>query len=136
MNDCVFCDIATSNESRHEVWSSNESHVAFLDARPTQRGHTLVIPRAHSDDIYHLSEAEYVDLMLDAKRVADRMKAFFGVPKVALLVEGMSVSHTHVHLIPIHRRGEFATFPRYQSPPGEPEALAGALRASLGEGAP
>lgn len=102
--------------------------MAFLDAAPVKLGHTLVIPRKHTEEVLSLSEEEYVHLMTDVRAVAKKMKAFFNVPRVAIIVEGMSVGHVHVHLIPIYKSGDLAAFNKYDLQPGESEKLANELR--------
>ena len=93
-----------------------------------QRGHTLVIPRNHCTNILDLSPGEYTDLMMTAKDVAHRMRSFFNVPRIAFIVEGMSVAHVHVHLVPVSTKGQLGTFSRYHPLPGEMSHLGEQLR--------
>lgn len=130
MKECIFCTIASHNEPHHEIWWSDESFVAFLDASPTQRGHTLLIPRKHQENILDVSVNEYNDLMSAARVVGNRMREFFNVPGTAMIVEGMSVAHLHVHLIPISERGQLGSFPKYEITSKEMAELGEQLRES------
>ena len=47
--DCIFCDIIGKNESA-EILYENESIISFLDIRPVNYGHTLVIPKTHYEN--------------------------------------------------------------------------------------
>ena len=81
------------------IWES-ETHLAFLDVKPIQDGHTLVIPKKCTDYIFDMNDEEYIDLMLAGKKVAKLLKEKLGCKRVCVIVEGYAVPHTHVHLIP------------------------------------
>jgi diadenosine tetraphosphate (Ap4A) HIT family hydrolase len=51
--DCIFCRIASGGIPSYRV-AEAERAVAFLDLNPASEGHTLVIPREHSADIWDL----------------------------------------------------------------------------------
>ncbi len=130
MEDCIFCNIVDKNEPHHEIWWQDDASIAFLDANPCVKGHTLLIPRKHSGDIFEMSEESYVNLMLAIKKVGTRMKEFFDVPRVAVILEGMHVDHTHVHLYPIKNKGDLGVFAEYDLKEGELEELGKELRKS------
>ena len=130
MKDCIFCNIVKNNTPHHEIWWSDESHIAFLDANPTQRGHTLVIPRKHSENILNLDDGEYSDFLLASKKVAEKMRRFFGNERIAMVIEGLSVDHTHIHLVPIKQKGDLGPFPKYATSPAEQSEIGAKLRNS------
>jgi histidine triad (HIT) family protein len=72
-----------------------------------------LIPKKHAENILDLTREEYVDLMIAAKELSELMRIHFSVPRIALIVEGMSVPHIHVHLIPVSKKGQLGDFPRY-----------------------
>ena len=75
---------------------------AFLDITPTQRGHLLVVPKqVEVADFEELPEPHYSALMRTSQFLARVLKRSFDSRKVALLIEGLQVPHSHVHLIPI-----------------------------------
>jgi histidine triad (HIT) family protein len=119
MEDCVFCGIVKENIPRHEIWYEDENHIAFLDIYPCQKGHTLVIPKKHTDNIIDLSEDEYTDLFKAVHRVSERLKSSFNSTKVSIVVDGYSINHVHVHLIPTNKEGDLGDFPRYTLADGE-----------------
>ena len=47
---CIFCSIIDGAESAHIVWEDSET-LAFLDIFPASPGHTLVVPKTHTEDI-------------------------------------------------------------------------------------
>jgi histidine triad (HIT) family protein len=119
MENCVFCGIVKNNTPHHEIWHEDENHIAFLDIYPCQKGHTLVIPKKHSDGILDLSEDEYVDLFKTVHKVSKKLKTFSQCKKISVVVDGYSVAHTHVHLIPTNKEGDLGDFPRYTLAEGE-----------------
>lgn len=103
MKKCVFCSIIKNNRPYHEIIWSDKNHIAFLDSYPMTRGHTLVIPKKHTDYLFDLKEKKYLSLFKASKKIATIIKNALKCKRVALVVEGFSVHHTHVHLIPLNR---------------------------------
>lgn len=98
---CIFCSIAETNIPKHDVVWEDDKHIAFTDARPVTAGHTIVIPKHHAEDLDSLNEAEYTALFKAVRLVSSLLKAKYGSHKVGVVVEGTSVPHLHVHLIPL-----------------------------------
>ena len=82
--------------------AEDDKFLAFLDIRPLQRGHTLVIPKTETDYIFDIEDSEYIEFMLFAKRVAAAIKATIPCLKVGVAVIGLEVAHAHIHLVPIN----------------------------------
>ncbi len=95
----LFTKIINREIEAKIVWES-ETHLAFLDIKPIQDGHTLVIPKKEGDYIFDMEENDYIDLMLASKEVAKLLKAKLDCARVCVIVEGYAVPHAHVHLIP------------------------------------
>ncbi len=110
MENCIFCSIATHTLDTHEVIWEDESHIAFLDIKPLKAAHTLVIPKKHTDYIHNLTDTEHTALMLASKQVAAKLKSHVECKLIAYIVEGQSVAHVHVHLIPLHEHEKLAEF--------------------------
>jgi histidine triad (HIT) family protein len=103
--DCIFCNIVAKKLPAHIVYEDDEI-LAFLDIRPINPGHTLVIPKAHVASLNDL------DLMLAGRQfqVAGRIAA--ALRKSGLKCEGINVwladgkaafqevPHIHIHVIP------------------------------------
>lgn len=101
MKKCVFCSIIKNNRPHHEIIWSDKDHVSFLDAYPVVADHTLVIPKRHTDYIFDLEDKRYAALFKAAKKVAQKMKRILKCERVAIVVEGFSVPHAHIHLLPL-----------------------------------
>ena len=103
----IFTKIVDGELPCHKVWE-DEKHLAFLDIRPAQPGHTLVIPKREVDYIFDLTPEEHAALWSAAQTVAAKLKATLGCRRVCVLVIGWEVPHVHIHLIPtnsIHEVG-------------------------------
>ncbi|HAR20284.1 MAG TPA: HIT family protein [Cytophagales bacterium] len=86
--------------------AEDEFHLAFLDISPLTKGHTLVIPKKEVDYIFDLSDEEFAQLHLFAKKVAIALKNAIPCLRIGISVIGLEVPHAHIHLIPFSTMGE------------------------------
>jgi len=105
MDDCVFCSIVKGVEPA-SVIHSDEQVTAFMDITPVNRGHVLVIPKAHAAQLSELNPKTGARMFKVAMRVAE------GLRKSGLECEGVNlfladgeaafqdVFHVHLHVIP------------------------------------
>lgn len=82
--------------------AEDEEYFAFLDIRPLQAGHVLVVPKLETDYIFDLDDATLSGLMLFCKRVAKAIESVIPCERVGVAVIGLEVPHCHVHLAPIN----------------------------------
>ena len=102
MENCVFCKIVKGEIPCVKIWE-DEKHLAFLDLNPNTEGMTLVVTKDHFDsDATDMPEEAYSSLMLAAKKVAKILEKGLDVKRVAIVMEGLGVNHTHIKLYPIH----------------------------------
>ncbi|MBK9211475.1 MAG: HIT family protein [Saprospiraceae bacterium] len=97
----IFSKIIAGEIPAYKI-AEDDKFLAFLDIRPLQRGHTLVIPKTETDYIFDIEDSEYIEFMLFAKRVAAAIKATIPCLKVGVAVIGLEVAHAHIHLVPIN----------------------------------
>ena len=86
--------------------AEDEHYFAFLDIRPSAKGHTLVIPKVQNDYIFDLSDEQLCGLILFAKTMAKALKKAIPCKRIGIKVIGLEVPHTHIHLIPICVEGD------------------------------
>ena len=86
--------------------AENNNYFAFLDIRPSSKGHTLVIPKIQNDYIFDLSDEQLCGLVLFAKKIAVALKIAIACERIGIKVIGLEVPHTHIHLIPIRVEGD------------------------------
>lgn len=101
---CVFCAIA-SRTAPAEVVEADDTALAFLDISPATRGHTLVIPRNHSENLLEIPAEDLQHVAKMAQSVARRMPEALGCDGVNLLnscgaAAWQTVFHFHMHVIP------------------------------------
>ena len=90
--------------------AEDDRFYAFLDINPVAPGHVLVIPKQEVDYIFDLSDNDYADLQLFAKRIAVALKQAMQCSRVGVAVMGMEVPHVHIHLIPINKEADMNFF--------------------------
>ncbi|HNX68738.1 MAG TPA: HIT family protein [Candidatus Omnitrophota bacterium] len=97
----IFTKIIAGEIPAHKVLE-DDRYLAFLDLRPVNPGHTLVIPKQEVDYIFDMEDDLLEGLMVFSKKVARAIKKAFPCKKVGIMVAGIEVPHTHIHLIPIN----------------------------------
>ena len=93
----------------------DDKFLAFLDITPVQRGHTLLIPKKHTDNLFDIEDNEYSQLFLKAKELAKMMKQKIASERIGLVVEGFGVPHAHIHLIPINNPHDLDSNNKYSA---------------------
>jgi histidine triad (HIT) family protein len=113
------------------VWSDPQC-VAFLTINPITPGHTLVVPRAEIDHWIDVSPELAAHLIRVARDVGKGIQSAFAPRRVALIVAGFEVPHTHLHVIGARamRDLDFANAERNPQPAAL-DAAAEKLRAAL-----
>jgi histidine triad (HIT) family protein len=133
--DCIFCKIV-AGELPAAVVGSDERVLAFLDINPATRGHALVIPRAHVEDIHEIDSEDLAAATALAQRIAGRVRERLGADGVNLLHSSGSaawqtVFHFHIHVIPRYL-GDPLRLP-WVPAPGDPSEIAAAAAALAAE---
>lgn len=105
MENCIFCKIAKGEIPCVKIWE-DENFLAFLDIMPSVEGMTLVIPKKHYEsNLSKIPDKVYSDLFLAAKKVTLLLEKGLKVERVAIVVEGLDVSHAHIKLYPVYKIG-------------------------------
>jgi histidine triad (HIT) family protein len=103
-DDCIFCAIV-SGDAPATIIDEDEHTIAFMDIHPWTRGHALVIPRKHAENILEISDDELGHVMRAVKRLAGRVHEKLDTDGMNLLnstgrAAWQTVFHFHVHVIP------------------------------------
>lgn len=88
--------------------AEDERYFAFLDINPMSKGHTLVIPKKEEDYVFNLDDETYTGLTLFAKKIAAGIEKAISCKRIGMMVIGLEVPHTHIHLIPIQKEGDMS----------------------------
>lgn len=104
--DCIFCKIVNGEIGSYKVYE-DEEFFAFLDIRPLNLGHTLVIPKKHHRWVWDVQNiGAYYEVV---GRIANAIKRVFNVDYVVSLVFGEEVSHAHIWLVPRYKNDGHGT---------------------------
>lgn len=109
MENCIFCKIIKKQIPSSIIWE-DDNFLAFLDIHPIKEGHTMVIPKQHHPYVFDINDESFSLLWLAAKKVSDLLKKSFQpkTGKVGVIVYGLDVDHTHIHLVPIDKSGDLS----------------------------
>jgi histidine triad (HIT) family protein len=102
--DCIFCKIV-ARELPATIVDEDERTVAFMDINPATRGHALVVPRRHAQDLLSIDPEDLCATATAAQRLAGRMSERLGAAGVNVLnscgaAAWQTVFHFHLHVIP------------------------------------
>lgn len=101
MADCIFCKIIAKEIPAAIVWE-NDRFLAFLNNRPVNPGHLLIIPKEHIDPVFGMPDALYEELFEAAKALSAPLQNAMDSARVGMVIEGFGVPHAHLHLVPIN----------------------------------
>ena len=96
----VFTRILSGELPGYVVWK-DDLCFAILTNRPIRPGHVLVIPRQEIDHWIDLDPALRERLFEVAQKIGRGVHHAFVPTKVGLVIAGLEVNHTHLHLIPV-----------------------------------
>lgn len=105
--DCIFCKIANGEIASKTIYEDEKFRV-ILDLGAATRGHSLVIPKEHAENLYELPEEYAAEVLPVAKKVAAKMKANLKCEGLNLVqnngeIAGQTVMHFHLHMIPRYK---------------------------------
>ncbi|KJE49867.1 MULTISPECIES: HIT family protein [unclassified Acidiplasma] len=101
---CIFCDIVSNRARSYKVYEDDNT-LAFLDIYPISRGHILVIPKRHYENIFDMDNETLLNVFRTVKIVTDLIKRKWGINNVNIMnsngkLANQTVFHYHVHIIP------------------------------------
>ena len=105
MPDSIFTKIIKGEVPCYKI-AEDDRFIAFLDVFPIKKGHTLVVPKAQIDYLFDLDDSLLSDLMLFAKKIAQKMERAITCERIGVAVIGLEVPHAHIHLVPLDNVGD------------------------------
>lgn len=100
--DCIFCKIVKGEIPAKIIEKTNKS-LAFMDAFPLAKGHSLVIPKNHYEKMQEIPPEENAELFETVRKVLSKIDKLTNSTLVALhngKDSGQEIPHVHIHLIP------------------------------------
>ena len=103
-DNCIFCKLANGEIPTRTLYE-DEAFRVILDMGPATRGHALILPKEHADNLYDLPDEIASGAMVLAKKMVVQMKEKLGSDGFNLVqnngeAAGQTVNHFHLHLIP------------------------------------
>jgi len=104
---CIFCQVVSGQIPTNLIYS-DEKVIVFLDIKPANKGHALVIPKKHyenlneipADEVWHLFEVvQKVSKALEKSLDAEGYNVVMNNKRTA----GQLIDHAHVHVIPRYK---------------------------------
>ncbi len=130
--NCVFCKINRNEIPSLKVYEDDNT-TAFLDINPNSRGHVLIIPKIHFENIYGLPVETWCHINITAQKIAIALKNALSADGINIIMNnesraGQIIFHAHIHVIP--RYNDFEDN-KYTYIAGEMEELAQKIKEVL-----
>jgi len=136
-DDCIFCKIVAGDIPCIKLYEDDEALV-FMDIMPLNKGHLLVIPKEHYDNILEMEPDLYGRLCSLVCRLSKAVESALGpdgmnVQQLNGAAANQVVPHLHIHLVP-RWEGDGVTISQWDPVPGdndEIKATAEAIQSEL-----
>jgi len=100
--DCIFCKIINGKIPIKKIMETDKS-LAFLDAFPLTKGHSLVIPKTHYEKVQNMTPEDNADLFETVRQVTSKIDNIADAELLAIHngeESGQEIPHVHIHIIP------------------------------------
>lgn len=133
----MFCRIVSGKLPSFTVYQ-DEKYIAFLDAFPFSRGHTLVCPKQHGETVWDMNEEEIGGLFKVASMVSKAIVEATDADGFRFVqnngeAANQVVPHVHIHTIPVKLSDKGKWLDRKRLTDNEMEAIAGKIKAAMGK---
>ncbi|KAI0747714.1 HIT-like domain-containing protein [Daedaleopsis nitida] len=126
-DECFFCKITKEELSESECAGEIPSfkiletdlNYAFLDIGPVAEGHTLIIPKYHSERMDQVPDEYLAEILPLAKKIATALGILdYNVLQNNGKIAHQHVFHVHFHVIPKpnEQEGLIISWPRVEQP--------------------
>lgn len=106
-DDCIFCKLANGVFPTNSIYEDEDFNV-ILDASPATKGHALILPKEHYDNVYEMPDALLEKTIKLAKKIIQKETDVLGCDGYNIVqnngeAAGQTVFHFHMHLIPRYK---------------------------------
>ena len=103
-DDCIFCKVANGVFPTNSIYEDDKFNV-ILDNGPATKGHALILPKEHADDLFELPDETAAEAFKLAKKLGKHIMETLGADGLNVVqnngeAAGQTVRHFHLHLIP------------------------------------
>ncbi|MBI2475789.1 MAG: HIT family protein [Candidatus Taylorbacteria bacterium] len=132
---CVFCKVISGELPSSKVYEDEEVF-AFLDIKPVNPGHALVIPKKHFESIHDTPDELVAKMSVIAKKIAGVIEQKLGAKGVNIgmnngVAAGQIVFHAHIHIMPRYGTDSFKLWAGKEYKMGERESVAEKIKSGL-----
>lgn len=125
--DCIFCKIVAGQIPCTKVFE-DDTTLAFMDISTLNRGHLLVIPKEHFQDIIEVDSSLYGHLAEILAKMAKAVQATVESDGITVLqlngrASSQVVPHLHMHVVP-RWNGDNLTIASWEPVLGNKEEIA------------
>ena len=135
---CIFCEIVRGNAPAFKVHEDDHT-LTFMDIFPVSRGHALIIPKDHFENLFEANEESLARIVTRSLALAKAIRRVIapdglGVYQLNGAAAGQTVFHYHMHLIPRHEGGRLDLHTRVRGKDADLEAVSREIAAALEAG--
>lgn len=109
---CLGCNLANKNVPVHVIYEDNYV-TCMLDHDPFNRGHMMILPKEHFEDVDDLTDDVASAVMQAAKLLSKAVKKLYEPDGITICQNGgifSELTHFHMHVVPRYQSQSFATF--------------------------
>ncbi len=133
--DCIFCKIIKGEIPSVKIYEDT-NYLAFLDIQPNNPGHTLVVPKKHSRNIFDIESSDLLGLYEIVKKISAAVKNGVSADGINITMNnepaaGQIVFHTHTHIIPRFKDDGYKHWGHKNYKEGEIEEVAKKIREKI-----
>lgn len=116
MDDCIFCKIVRK-EIPACIIHETDDVIAFVDLKPNNFGHSLVMPKKHLKNVYDLTPEVWSYLGPEITKISKAVKKAVNADGINVHMNndpasGQVIFHQHTHIIPRFEKDDFTLFPQ------------------------
>lgn len=135
MEDTIFAKIIRREISANIVYEDDDT-LAFLDAHPSNPGHTLVIPKVYARNIFDISEKSLCALMSTVRKITPAISQAMNADGVHITMNNepaakQIIFYAHIHIVPRFVNDDYGHSPRKEYTDSEAQEIAQKIRAVL-----
>ena len=133
--NCLFCKIVRGEIPAEKIYEDADT-LAFLDIKPINKGHTLVIPKAHYQDTLEVPEELFMKMMATVKKIGHAFKDGLGITNFNIgmnngAAAGQVVFHAHIHVMSRREGDGFELWKGSDYASGEMQKIGSQLKNAL-----
>ncbi len=133
--ECIFCKIVAKTVPA-VICYEDEEVLGFMDIHPNTKGHVLVIPKDHVENIYGLPAELSARLMMATQKISVALKNATDADGINIVMNnesaaGQMIWHAHMHIIPRYNEDSGYIGQKYTYIAGEMEEIANKIQGEL-----